>query len=106
MCPEPKHLKHLMQDVQDMGAGYYCAYDPKLWDMIDPKQCETCKHAECIKALTTEEIDKMAQELCFYFDKGPKCHGNCKECDFPQFWHSFRLPVKKVIKFYENMRGK
>ena len=42
-----RYLVHLPQGAQDMAPGYYCAKDPKMWDLILPTQCDTCVKKEC-----------------------------------------------------------
>ena len=42
-----RYLVHLPQGAQDMAPGYYCAKDPKMWDLILPTQCDNCVKKEC-----------------------------------------------------------
>ena len=52
--------------------------------------------------ITNEQRDILAQEICFFMADGPKCTGNCRNCEY-NYWHKFRLSAKKVIKKYKEL---
>lgn len=51
---------------------------------------------------TEKEEEALAKQFCF-FHSNFKCDSDCENCQLPGTWRQYRVPVRKVVKLWENL---